>query len=54
MIERLERRVAEALAPGSPARRPTRPGRAARERRLSDKTRRAQIKAARRPPRPED
>ncbi len=54
VISRLEARVAEALAPGAPPRRPTRPGRAARERRLADKSRRAQTKAGRRAPRPED
>jgi ribosome-associated protein len=50
VLERLERRIAEALAPAPPARRPTRPTRAARERRLADKTRRSQVKAGRRPP----
>ena len=50
VIERLERRIAAALEPPSPSRRPTRPGRAARERRLADKARRAQVRAARRPP----
>ena len=50
VLERLERRVAAALAPEPPARRPTRPTRAARERRLADKTRRSQVKAGRRPP----
>ncbi len=54
VIQRLEARVAEALAPGSPPRRPTRPGRAAKQRRLAAKTRRAQTKAGRRPPGPED
>lgn len=50
VIARLERRVAEALAPPSPARRPTRPTRGAKERRLADKARRARIKSGRRPP----
>ena len=50
VIERLEDRVAAALAPPPPRRRPTRPGRGARERRLADKARRAQVKAGRRPP----
>jgi ribosome-associated protein len=50
VIERLTRRVAEALAPPAPMRRPTRPTRGATERRLADKSRRAGIKAARRPP----
>ncbi len=53
VVERLERRVAQALSPAPPPRRPTRPSRSARERRLADKARRAQVKAARRPP-PED
>lgn len=50
VIERLAARVAAALAPGPPPRRPTAPGRGARERRLADKARRAQVKAGRRPP----
>jgi ribosome-associated protein len=50
VVARLERRIAAALAPPSAPRRPTRPTRAARERRLADKARRAQVKAARRPP----
>jgi ribosome-associated protein len=50
VIERLEDRVAAALAPPPPRRQPTRPGRGARERRLADKARRAQVKAGRRPP----
>jgi ribosome-associated protein len=50
VLERLERRVAAALAPPPPARRPTRPTRAARERRLADKARRSAVKSARRPP----
>lgn len=54
VVARLEDRIADALAPQAPPRRPTRPGRGARERRLADKSRRAQTKAARRPPRPED
>ncbi len=53
VIARLTARVADALAPEPPERRPTRPGRAARERRLADKARRSQVKAGRRPP-PED
>jgi ribosome-associated protein len=48
VVERLARRVAGALAPAPPPRRPTRPSRAARERRLADKARRAGIKAGRR------
>lgn len=50
VLERLERRVAAALAPPPPARRPTRPTRPARERRLADKARRSAVKSARRPP----
>ena len=53
VLERLERRIAAALAPPPPPRRRTRPTRAARERRLADKTRRAALKSARRPPDPE-
>jgi ribosome-associated protein len=47
---RLTALVADALAPPSPARRATRPSRAARERRMEDKRRRGQMKAARRRP----
>ncbi len=50
VMERLERRVADALAPAPPPRRPTRPTRAAKERRLADKARRSQVKSGRRPP----
>jgi ribosome-associated protein len=50
VLERLERRVAEALAPPPPARRRTRPTAASRERRLAAKARRATVKAGRRPP----
>ncbi len=45
---RLLARVTAALAPPPPPRRPTRPGRAARERRLADKAQRAGTKAGRR------
>ncbi|MBA3799726.1 MAG: aminoacyl-tRNA hydrolase [Geodermatophilaceae bacterium] len=38
----------EAAAPAGPRRRPTKPSRGARERRLDDKRRRSQLKAARR------
>jgi ribosome-associated protein len=51
-LERLRDRLAEALRV-SKKRRPTRPGRAARERRLEDKRRRAERKRARRRPEPE-
>lgn len=50
VMERLESRVADALAPPAPSRRPTRPSRAAKERRLAEKTRRARIKSGRRTP----
>jgi ribosome-associated protein len=46
--ERLAVVLREAVAPPSPPRVPTRPGRAARERRLQDKRRRAQTKRNRR------
>jgi ribosome-associated protein len=42
--------LTEALAPPAPKRRPTKPSRAARERRLAGKKRRGQTKALRRPP----
>jgi len=44
---RLANLLTDALAPPPPARRPTRPTRAAQERRLETKRRRAQVKAAR-------
>ncbi|MBJ7457219.1 MAG: aminoacyl-tRNA hydrolase, partial [Thermoleophilia bacterium] len=50
VLERLERRVADALAPPSPSRRATKPSRAAKERRLAEKTHRARIKSGRRAP----
>lgn len=53
VVARLEQRVAGALAPPSPTRRPTRPGRGAKERRLADKARRAGVKEARRRPEPD-
>jgi ribosome-associated protein len=40
----------DALAPPPPKRRPTRPSRAARQRRLDSKTRRGRTKSLRRPP----
>jgi len=46
--ERLAGILAEALAPPPPRRRPTRPSRAAVERRLADKRRRAETKRLRR------
>ena len=48
-IERLQRLVAEVLAPATP-RLPTRPSRSSRERRLADKVRRGAAKSLRRPP----
>ena len=48
-LERLRRRLAEALAV-KPARRPTRPTRASRERRLAEKRHRSERKRERRPP----
>ncbi|MGE0029477.1 MAG: aminoacyl-tRNA hydrolase [Thermoleophilia bacterium] len=50
VLARLERRVADALAPPAPPRRPTRPSRGATERRLAEKARRSRRKADRRPP----
>jgi ribosome-associated protein len=48
---RLSNLVVEALAPPPPSRRPTRPSRAARQRRIDDKKHRGTIKATRaRPP----
>ena len=48
---RLSNLVLEALAPPPPSRRPTRPSRAARQRRIDDKKHRGTIKATRaRPP----
>jgi ribosome-associated protein len=52
-LERLVAILAEAVAPPPPKRRPTRPGRAAVERRLAGKRRRAQTKRLRRPTDPE-
>jgi len=48
--QRLRDEVQEALKPGPPPRRPTRPSRAARQRRLDEKTRRSQVKRQRRKP----
>jgi ribosome-associated protein len=53
VLARLERRVAEALAPPAPPRRPTRPSRASAERRLAQKARRASVKEGRRRPDPD-
>jgi ribosome-associated protein len=48
-LARLADTVREAIAPPPPARRPTRPSRAARQRRMEDKRRRGQVKRLRRP-----
>ncbi|MGD9573672.1 MAG: aminoacyl-tRNA hydrolase [Thermoleophilia bacterium] len=50
VVARLTERVAEALAPAPPPRRPTRPTRASKERRLADKARRSGVKAGRKAP----
>ena len=47
---RLAAIVAEALRPPSPTRRPTKPGRGAKERRLKAKKQRTDVKRLRRPP----
>jgi ribosome-associated protein len=52
-LERLQAKLAEALAV-APERRPTKPTRASRERRLEQKRATSQRKHARRPPSPED
>jgi ribosome-associated protein len=51
VLDRLTERVARALAP---PRRPTRPGTAARRRRLADKAHRATVKSQRRRPNADD
>ncbi|MDY0908297.1 alternative ribosome rescue aminoacyl-tRNA hydrolase ArfB [Microbacterium sp. CFBP9034] len=48
--DRLAALVEDALRPPSPSRRPTKPGRGARERRLKAKKQRADVKRLRRPP----
>ncbi len=53
VLARLTARVAQALAPAPPSRRATRPSRAAVERRLSGKRRRAATKAKRGTPDPD-
>jgi len=53
-LERLERRLAEALRHPPPRRRPTAPTGAARRARLDAKRRRAQTKRRRRPPGPDE
>lgn len=49
-IDRLRELVAESLKPPPPVRRPSKPSRAARARRLDSKTRRATTKRLRQPP----
>lgn len=49
-LERLRSRLERAMAPPPPPRKATKPSRAARERRLAEKTRRARTKNARRAP----
>lgn len=49
-LKRLRQRIEESMAPPPPPRRPTRPSRAAKERRLSEKSNRASTKAARQRP----
>jgi ribosome-associated protein len=51
--ERLAGLLREALAPGPPARRATKPTRGSQRRRAEDKRRRSEVKAGRRRPRPE-
>lgn len=53
-LKRLRERIEEAMAPPPTPRRPTRPSRAAKERRLSAKSIRSSTKARRRPPHSED
>ena len=49
-IARLRARLEELMAPPPPPRRPTRPSRAAKERRLAEKSARSSVKASRRAP----
>lgn len=49
-VDQLRSRVAAALAPPPPPRRPTRPSRAARERRVESKLQRSAVKQARQRP----
>ena len=49
-LERLRQRIAERLAPPPPERKPTKPTRAAREKRLSEKARLSAKKSIRRTP----
>lgn len=47
---RMKERIQDALKPEPPLRRPTRPSRAARQRRLDEKARRSEVKRRRRKP----
>jgi len=53
-LDRLRERLVESMAPPPPPRRATRPSRSAKERRLSEKSLRADTKAARRRPSSEE
>lgn len=53
-VDRLRDRLEELLKPPPPARRPSKPTRAARERRLTQKAERSATKATRQRPNPED
>lgn len=53
-LKRLRTRLERLLAPPPPPRRPTKPSRAAKERRLAEKTARSATKAKRRAPRSEE
>jgi peptide chain release factor 1 len=53
-LKRLRTRLERMLAPPPPPRRPTKPSRAAKERRLAEKTARSATKATRRAPRGEE
>lgn len=50
VVSRLRRQVRRALAPPPPRRRPTRPSRGAKERRLAGKNKRSRLKKLRGPP----
>lgn len=53
-LARLRERIERLMAPPPPPRKPTRPSRAATQRRLAEKTARSATKAARKPPSGED
>lgn len=52
-VERLVERLEEGLRPPPPKRRPTKPSRGAKQRRLNEKKRRGEVKQQRRRPHPE-